>query len=109
MLGACRAYGDIEMENDVASHLLKLEPKEHCTYVLLSDMYGHFKKWDEIATVERLMRDRGVRKIPGWNCIEVEHEVHSFNAQDHSHPNCGEIYQILRGLVKEIKRSENFI
>ncbi|KAI5670068.1 hypothetical protein M9H77_10432 [Catharanthus roseus] len=109
LLGACRASGDIEMANDVASHLLKLEPKEHCTYVLLSDMYGHFKKWDEIATVKRLMRDRGVRKIPGWSWIEVEHEVHSFNAQDHSHPYCEEIYQILRELVNEIKRSENFI
>ena len=109
LLGACRACGDIEMASEVASYLLKLQPKEHCTYVLLSDMYGHFKKWDEIATVKRLMRNKGVRKLPGWSWIEVEHKVHAFNAQDHSHPHCEEIYQILRELMNEIKKFENFI
>lgn len=106
LLGACRACGDIEMAKEVASHLLELEPKEHCTYVLLSDMYGYFSKWDEIASVKRLMRDRGVRKIPGWSWIEVAHNIHAFNAQDHSHPRCQDVYRMLKKLMNEMKRSE---
>ncbi|KAL3533544.1 hypothetical protein ACH5RR_007065 [Cinchona calisaya] len=106
LLGVCRKCGDIKMATEVASHLLELEPGEHCTYVLLSDMYGHFEKWDEIATLKKLMRQRGVKKIPGWSWIEVKNEVHSFNAEDHSHPHCQEIYHLLRELMKEIKLAE---
>ncbi|XP_071911711.1 putative pentatricopeptide repeat-containing protein At3g25970 [Coffea arabica] len=106
LLGACRKCGDIEMATEVASHLLELEPEEHCTYVLLSDMYGHFEKWDEIATVKKLMRERRVKKVPGWSWMEINNEVHSFNAEDHSHPECQEMYQLLRELTNKIKLEE---
>ncbi|KAG8375375.1 hypothetical protein BUALT_Bualt10G0093500 [Buddleja alternifolia] len=107
LLGACRACGDIQLATHVASHLLELDPGDHCTYVLLSDMYGHLKRWDEKASVKSLMRDKGVKKVPGWSWIELQKDVHAFNADDHSHPNCREIYQALRDLTSEIKNSEN--
>ncbi|KAL6985135.1 hypothetical protein U1Q18_018511 [Sarracenia purpurea var. burkii] len=62
LLGAYRTCGDIELATQVASRLLELEPQEQCTYVILSNMYGHLKRWDEKASVKRLMRERGVRK-----------------------------------------------
>ncbi|KAF7837379.1 putative pentatricopeptide repeat-containing protein [Senna tora] len=103
LLGACRTFGDIELASKVASCLLELEPEEHCTYVLLSDMYGRLKMWDEKASIARLMRDRRLKKVPGWSWIEVKNEVHAFNAEDHSHPQCKEIYLLLQGLMEEIK------
>lgn len=103
LLGACRTFGDIDLASQIASCLLELEPEDHCTYVLLSDMYGRLKMWDEKASITRLMRERGVRKIPGWSWIEVNNEVHAFNAEDHSHPQCKEIYFLLQGLVEEIR------
>ncbi|KAL2525410.1 putative Pentatricopeptide repeat-containing protein [Abeliophyllum distichum] len=106
LLGACRSCGDIELATQVACHLLELEPGEHCTYVLLSDMYGHLKRWDEKANVKRLMKERGVKKVPGWSWIEIQNEVHAFNAEDHSHPCCQEVYQILSELGDQIKISE---
>ncbi|GFS44671.1 pentatricopeptide repeat (PPR) superfamily protein [Actinidia rufa] len=107
LLGACRTCGDIELATQVASCLLELEPEEHCTYVLLSNMYGHLKRWDEKASVKRLMRERGVKKEPGCSWIEVKNELHAFNAEDHSHPYCEEIYQVLENLMSEIKNLEN--
>ncbi|KAK4491039.1 hypothetical protein RD792_001760 [Penstemon davidsonii] len=107
LLGACRACGDIDLATRVANHLLELEPGEHCTYILLSDMYGYLKRWDEKASVKRLMREKGVKKIPGWSWIELQNSVHAFNADDYSHPNCQEIYQALKKLMSEIKICEN--
>ncbi|CAK9157408.1 unnamed protein product [Ilex paraguariensis] len=107
LLGACRNCGDLELATQVATRLLELEPGEHCTYVLLSDMYGYLKKWDEKATVKRLMRERGVKKVPGWSWIEIQNEVHAFNAEDHSHFHCLEIYRILGELMSEIKKLNN--
>ncbi|MBA0847632.1 hypothetical protein Goshw_020776 [Gossypium schwendimanii] len=102
LLGACRVCGDIELATQVASHLLELEPEEHCTYVLLSHLYGHLRRWDEKANLTRLMRERGVKKVPGWSWIEIKNQVHAFNAEDQSHPLCKEIYQMLGELMEEI-------
>lgn len=107
LLGACRACGDIQLATQVAGHLLELDPGDHCTYVLLSDMYGHLSRWDEKASVKRLMKEKGVKKVPGWSWIELKNEVHAFNAEDHSHPNCREIYQALEELINEIRVSES--
>ncbi|KAL6202756.1 hypothetical protein ACLB2K_026461 [Fragaria x ananassa] len=103
LLAACRACGNIELASQVADYLLVLEPEEHCTYVLLSDMYGHLERWDAKASVKKLMRERGVRKVPGWSWIELKNEVHAFKAEDHLHPHCEEIYFVLRILMDEMK------
>ncbi|XP_027359591.1 putative pentatricopeptide repeat-containing protein At3g25970 [Abrus precatorius] len=108
LLGACRFCGDIELASQVAKALLDLEPEEHCTYVILSDMYGCLKMWNEKASVTRLMRERGVKKVPGWSWIEVKNKVHAFNAEDHSHPQCEEIYVLLQQLNEGIKLFDNF-
>lgn len=105
-LGACRSCGNIELACQVASHLLEMEPEEHCTYVLLSNMYGNLMRWDEKAKVKRLMKERGVKKVPGWSWIEVENNVHAFIAEDHSHPSCQQIYFLLEVLLEEITRIE---
>ncbi|XP_061371411.1 putative pentatricopeptide repeat-containing protein At3g25970 [Gastrolobium bilobum] len=107
LLGACRTCGDIDLASHVARTLLELEPEEHCTYVLLSDMYGRLKMWDEKASVTRLMRERGVKKVPGWSWIEVKNKVHAFNAEDKSHPQCQEIYVILQQLKEGIILFDN--
>ncbi|GMH07299.1 hypothetical protein Nepgr_009139 [Nepenthes gracilis] len=102
LLGACRYCGDVEFANQIASHLLQLEPYQHCTYVILSDMYGRFKRWDSKARLTKLMRERGVKKVPGWSWIEIRNEVHAFSAEDCSHSKSKEIYHILGGLMEEI-------
>ncbi|KAF2298231.1 hypothetical protein GH714_020503 [Hevea brasiliensis] len=103
LLGACRACGDVELAAQVANHLLELEPEEHCTYIILTNMYGHLKRWDDKAYMTRLMRERKVKKVPGWSWIEVNNEVHAFIADDRSHPHCKEIYSRLAELMEEIK------
>lgn len=105
-LGACRACGNIELASEVASRLLDIEPEEHCTYVLLSDIYGHLKKWDEKASVKRLMREKGVKKVPGWSWIEIKNEVHAFKAEDRSQPHWEETYYVLGVLMDEIKNTD---
>ncbi|KAL8536910.1 hypothetical protein ACS0TY_012189 [Phlomoides rotata] len=109
LLGACRACGDMDLATEVAGRLLELDPGDHCTYVLLSDMYGNLKRWDEKATVKRLMREKGVKKIPGWSWIELQNDIHAFKADDRSHPNCQEIYQALKELMNEMSSADSFL
>jgi pentatricopeptide repeat protein len=100
LLGACRIHGNMELASDVANHLFVTEPKQHSTYVLLSSMYSGLGMWSERAIVQRVMKDRGINKVPGWSWIEVKNEVHSFNAEDRLHPRTDEIYEMLRMLLR---------
>ncbi|CAA7049773.1 unnamed protein product [Microthlaspi erraticum] len=102
-LGACRACGEMEMAAQVANHLLEMEPEDHFTYVLLSHMYSDLKKWEEKASVKKMMKERGVKKVPGWSWIEVRNKVYAFNAEDRSHPLCREIYLMIEDLTLEMQ------
>ncbi|XP_037444905.1 putative pentatricopeptide repeat-containing protein At3g25970 isoform X1 [Triticum dicoccoides] len=99
LLGACRIHGDMELASDVASHLLEAEPRQHSTYVLLSSMYSGLGMWSDRAIVQKEMKNKGLSKVPGWSWIEVKNEVHSFNAEDGSHPRMDEIYEMLSLLL----------
>ncbi|KAD4584415.1 hypothetical protein R6Q59_036719 [Mikania micrantha] len=99
LLGACRLCGDVELATHVGNLLLESQPYEHCTYVLLCELYGHFKWWDKIAVLRRTMKEKGVKKVPGWSWIEVGNQMHAFNAASHSHTQNHEINQMLRTLT----------
>ncbi|KAK1437328.1 hypothetical protein QVD17_03119 [Tagetes erecta] len=109
LLGACRLCGDVELATQVGKLLLESQPYEHCTYVLLCELYGHLKWWDEIAVLKRTMKEKGVKKVPGWSWIEVGNQMHAFNAASHSHTRNEDIHQMLRKLTDDISDSENFL
>lgn len=94
----------MELASDVASHLLVAEPRQHSTYVLLSSMYSGLGMWSDRATLQKVMKNRGLSKVPGWSWIEVKNELHSFNAEDRSHPRMDEIYEMLRTLLQVARR-----
>lgn len=102
LLGACRIHGDMELAARVAGRLLVLEPEEHSTYVLLSNIYAASGRWAERARIQRTMREGRVSKVPGWSWIEVKNRVRAFNAEDRSHPEAEEIYQTLQELMQLI-------
>ncbi|KAG7626603.1 Pentatricopeptide repeat [Arabidopsis thaliana x Arabidopsis arenosa] len=102
-LGVCRACGEIEMATQVANHLLEIEPEDHFTYVSLSHMYSDLKKWEEKASVKKMMKERGVKKVPGWSWIEIRNQVKAFNAEDRSNPLCQEIYMMIKDLTQEMQ------
>ncbi|KAH9295688.1 hypothetical protein KI387_039276 [Taxus chinensis] len=103
LLGACRIHGNFEVGQVAAEHLLKLEPDNSSTYVLLSNIYAAAGKWDDAAKVRKLMKSRGIRKVPGYSWIEVKNKVHVFVADDNSHPQTAEIYMTLERLTEQIK------
>ena len=104
LLGACKIHGNMELASDVASYLLVEEPRQHSTFVLLSSMFSGLGMWSDRATVQKVMKNRGLSKVPGWSWIEVKNEVHSFNAEDRSHPRMDEIYEMLRMLFRVAQR-----
>ncbi|KAI3819536.1 hypothetical protein L1987_13377 [Smallanthus sonchifolius] len=108
LLGACRLCGDVELATHVGKLLLESQPYEHCTYVLLCELFGHLKWWDEIVVLKRTMKEKGVKKVPGWSWIEIGNQMHAFNACSHSHTRNQDIHQMLRKITDTIGDLQNF-
>ncbi|XP_028755507.1 pentatricopeptide repeat-containing protein At3g49710-like [Neltuma alba] len=105
LLGACRKHGNMELAVKAANQFLQLDPSNATPYVMLSNMYASAGRWEEAASIKRLMRDRGVKKKPGCSWIELDKRVHVFVAEDTSHPKIREIHDYLAEILKKIKRA----
>ncbi|GAB4843315.1 hypothetical protein Ancab_013280 [Ancistrocladus abbreviatus] len=92
LLGAARMHGNLEVGEVALQHLVELEPETSGNYVLLSNMYARINKWDDVNRVRRLMKDRGVFKMPGSSLIEIGGAMHEFLMGDKTHPRSKEIY-----------------
>eukprot|EP01018_Ginkgo_biloba_P022430 Gb_00259 [translate_table: standard] len=105
LLGACRIHGNIELGKHAAECILELEPQDRATYVLLSNIYAALGRWDDVAKVRKMMKDRGVKKEQGLSWIEVKNRVHTFSVQDRSHPQTEEIYAKLEELTGQMREA----
>ncbi|XP_057822141.2 pentatricopeptide repeat-containing protein At4g14050, mitochondrial [Cryptomeria japonica] len=103
LLGACRSHKNIELGVFIASLLFEMNPKNAAPYVLLGNMYAEIGDWGEVQMVRRLMKDRGIKKIPGCSWIQGPKMVHAFCVGDRLHPQTREIIAKLEELSWEIK------
>lgn len=105
LLGACRKHGNVVLAEKAANQVLQLEPTNAVPYVVLASMYSSAGKWEEVARVRRLMRDRGIKKKPGCSWIELNKRVHVFVAEDNSHSMIKEIHEYLEEISVKMKQA----
>ncbi|XP_057822869.2 pentatricopeptide repeat-containing protein At4g02750 [Cryptomeria japonica] len=105
LLSACRTHMNLELGKYAAEHLFELVPEMAAPYVLLANMYGVARRWEDVAKIRTLMKDRGVKKKPGISWIMTKNKVHIFVAEDRSHPQTEEIYVMLFALSRKMEEA----
>eukprot|EP01018_Ginkgo_biloba_P008633 Gb_28759 [translate_table: standard] len=70
LLGASMKYKDIELGEYVAEHLFESDPENAAHYVVLSKIYAAAGRWDGVEKVQKMMKERRVKKWPGCSWIE---------------------------------------
>ncbi|KAL2539680.1 Pentatricopeptide repeat-containing protein [Abeliophyllum distichum] len=103
LLGGCKVHKNIEMAEEAIMHLHELDPLNDGYYVLLSNIYADAKRWEDVARVRKLMKDRRVKKTPGWSSIAVKGVVHEFVAGDETHPQAEEIFKSWNQILELMK------
>lgn len=103
---ACRMHENFLMGERAALKLLELDPRDSGIYVLLANMYGDANMWEEAWKIRKMMRERGVEKIPGCSSIEVNGAVYEFIVRDRSHPESEQIYDCLIQLTRQLEIAE---
>ncbi|KAL3838166.1 hypothetical protein ACJIZ3_022757 [Penstemon smallii] len=105
LLSACHVYKNIEIGVVAADRLFQLAPQQSGYYVLLSNIYAKACRWKDVTLVRSIMKERGIKKIPGVSNVELRDQVYTFLAGDRSHPQSVEIYEeldLLLGKMKEV-------
>lgn len=103
LLSACRLQGNVDVARCASEHLVKLEPFDAGSYLLLSNLYSTTRQWADASRIRRKMEDNGVRSHPGMSWIQLKNSVHMFIAGDRSHPQTEEIYSCLSKLIPRLK------
>ncbi|RZC47373.1 hypothetical protein C5167_040313 [Papaver somniferum] len=106
LLGACRIHQNVEMAERVSKKLLRQDPNHAGYYVLLSNIYAVDKKWDSVARIRNLVKEKGLTRIPGQSWVQVKDRVYTFTAADTSRPESEYVYQLLREIEVKMKEED---
>ncbi|PKA55852.1 Pentatricopeptide repeat-containing protein [Apostasia shenzhenica] len=102
--GGARTHKRVDIGEKAIRHLIELDPSNDGYYVVLSNIYADAGRFDNVAKVRRLMKEKGLKKTPGRSTIAVEGELHEFVAGDSDHPLAVEIYEKWEELLVELRR-----
>ncbi|KAE8674213.1 mediator of RNA polymerase II transcription subunit 16-like [Hibiscus syriacus] len=108
LLSACKLHSETKLAESAAEKLLTMEPENAGNYVLLSNIYAAAGKWDKFAKMRRLLKEKGLRKVPGCSWLQLNGHVHEFLVADKSHPKANDIYALLGILEFSIKEAREY-
>ncbi|PON69354.1 DYW domain containing protein [Parasponia andersonii] len=103
LLSACKKHKNADMATRAAEEVLRVDPHDSASYVLLSNIHASAKRWKDVSEVRKTMRDKKVKKEPGISWLEIKNQVHQFSVGDKSHPKSMEIDLYLNELTAEMK------
>ncbi|KAH7662016.1 Tetratricopeptide-like helical domain-containing protein [Dioscorea alata] len=105
LLNSCRIHGNSLLGEVVGKKLIELESNNSGRYVLLSNIYAANGRWENVAELRRVMKERGVTKLPGSSFIDLKGHVYEFVAGDNVHPQSKEIYVMLSVMMKKLMQA----
>lgn len=104
ILSASMKHGNVEIGEDAALCAIELAPEDSSCYVLLSNIYAKMGRWDDVAKVRLMMKERRVGKVPGCSSILVEGKVHVFLVGKAMDDNCtNEVLSNIEDMVSRLK------
>ncbi|PSS35647.1 Pentatricopeptide repeat-containing protein [Actinidia chinensis var. chinensis] len=104
LLSACKRHGNTQMGIRVANHLLRLEPEDPSTYILLSNAYAGAAMWENVSRVRKRITVMEFKKEPGYSCVDLGKESMVFCAGESFDPMKDEIFGLLKELDAEMKK-----
>ncbi|KAM1859246.1 hypothetical protein ACFX13_011575 [Malus domestica] len=103
LLSACGSHGDVDMGMRVLKRIFELDDSHGGDYVIISNLCARAGRWEDVDYLRKLMRSRGVVKIPGCSSIEVNNVVHEFFSGDGERSVSTVLHQAVDELVEELK------
>lgn len=103
LLSACRVHKNLSLGEDIARRGLEINPSDPVFYTLLANLYDESGQAKLGEMTRQLMKERGLRKNPGWSWVEIKSKMHFFASGDSSSQEINEIHQQIEQLINEFK------
>ncbi|XP_013623704.1 PREDICTED: pentatricopeptide repeat-containing protein At4g38010 isoform X3 [Brassica oleracea var. oleracea] len=72
ILSACKSRETLtELPKEILDKFLEMEFEDSGVYVLLSNIFAANRRWNDVAKIRRLMKVKGISKVPGSSAIDV--------------------------------------
>ncbi|CAN6877943.1 hypothetical protein Bca4012_079574 [Brassica carinata] len=85
LLSACVNTRNLQMGLYAGEQILRLDPEDTATYILLSNLYAVKGRWEDVAEMRRKIRGLASAKDPGLSWIEVNNNsTQVFSSGDQS-------------------------
>lgn len=107
LLSSSILHGNFEMRDLAYKYLIQIEPENPSNYVSLSNLCASSQKWDVVAEVRTMMKEKQLRKSPGCSWITINSETHSFYVADKAHALSRIIYEMLDELALVMKGDQS--
>ncbi|KAJ6710954.1 PENTATRICOPEPTIDE REPEAT-CONTAINING PROTEIN [Salix koriyanagi] len=86
-----------------AKKILDLNPDDLGIYALVSNFFSLARMWDRVSILRKIMKETGMKKVPGYSAVEVNGKHEAFLVEDKSHHHYEEILQMLDSLDNEMR------
>lgn len=103
LIGSCSVHGKLQLGERLLQEMVQMDPHNTEYHVLLSNMYALGGNQDRANLMRQILKDRGIRKVPGISSIYVGGQVYQFSAGDKSHPRTMEIYMKLDEMIQRLR------
>ncbi|XP_057472782.1 pentatricopeptide repeat-containing protein At1g08070, chloroplastic-like [Actinidia eriantha] len=103
LLGACKIHGNVELAELAIEHLIELDLEDGGYLAIMSNIYANAGRWDDVARVREMMREKRVDKLRGCSSIEINGEIHEFGVEERIHPRTKEIYDKIYEISKRLR------
>ncbi|CAA0829098.1 Tetratricopeptide repeat (TPR)-like superfamily protein [Striga hermonthica] len=103
LLSACKIHKNADMAGRITEEIIKLDPHDSASYVLLSNTQASARRWQDVLEVRKKMNGIMVKKELGISWVELKNKFHIFSVGDKSHPMSEEIESCLNDLMVEIR------
>nr|GMD15176.1 putative pentatricopeptide repeat-containing protein At2g01510 [Ipomoea batatas] len=105
VLNSCRIHKNQELAQKAAEQLFKMDIlRDAAAYVNMSNIYAEAGQWNNVASVKKAMRERGIKKVAACSWVEIGHIIHKFTANDRAHPQIEVIRRKIDSLGKQMEK-----
>ncbi|XVF32169.1 hypothetical protein REPUB_Repub17cG0058600 [Reevesia pubescens] len=103
LLSGCCSHGKSSLGEMAAKKVLELNPDDLGVHALVSNFFAMGNMWDEVAAIKKLMKETGMKKVPGYSVLDVNGKLHVFLKEDKSHHEYEAIASALDTLDREMR------
>ncbi|XP_050382223.1 putative pentatricopeptide repeat-containing protein At1g17630 [Argentina anserina] len=103
ILNSCRTHKNTDIAEETVTHIFNTNSEMAGSYMLMSNIYAASGRWEDSAKVRISAKAKGLKKIRGQSCIQVENKIFVFSAGNIMQAGLESIHDILYDLALQME------